>query len=127
MENNNPLSPHIQIYKWHISSLVSISQRITGVINICAVILICFWVGSLLLGENNYEYTKFFLQSFFGKFFIISICWSFCFQMLSEIRHLIWDLGYGFEIKTSNISGAVVIIGSFILTIIFYLLGSKII
>ena len=62
MENNNPLSPHIQIYKWHISSLISISQRITGVINICAVILICFWVGSLLLGENNYEYIKFFLQ-----------------------------------------------------------------
>tara|TARA_B100001996_G_C18513414_1_gene536354 strand:- start:101 stop:484 length:384 start_codon:yes stop_codon:yes gene_type:complete len=125
MENNNPLSPHIQIYKWHISSLISISQRITGVINICVVILICCWAGSLLLGENNYEYIKFFLQSFFGKFFIISICWSFCFQMLSEIRHLIWDLGYGFEIKTSNISGVIVIIGSLILTIIFFLLGSK--
>ena len=127
MENKNPLSPHIQIYKWHISSLISISHRITGVINICAVILICFWAGSLLLGENNYEFIKFFLQSFFGKFFIISICWTFCFQMLSEIRHLILDLGYGFEIKTSNISGIIVILGSFILTVIIYLFGSKIV
>jgi|TARA_B110000196_G_C20544066_1_gene385773 succinate dehydrogenase / fumarate reductase, cytochrome b subunit len=127
MENKNPLSPHIQIYKWHISSLISISHRITGVINIFAVILVCFWVGSLLLGENNYEFIKFFLQSFFGKFFIISICWSFCFQMLSEIRHLILDLGYGFEIKISNISGIIVILGSFILTVIIYLSGSKIV
>ena len=127
MENKNPLSPHIQIYKWHISSLISISHRITGVINIFAVILVCFWVGSLLLGENNYEFIKFFLQSFFGKFFIISICWSFCFQMLSEIRHLILDLGYGFEIKISNISGIIVILGSFILTVIIYLFGSKIV
>ena len=127
MENKNPLSPHIQIYKWHISSLISISHRITGVINIFAVILVCFWVGSLLLGENNYEFIKFFLQSFFGKFFIISICWSFCFQMLSEIRHLILDLGYGFEIKISNMSGIIVILGSFILTVIIYLSGSKIV
>ena len=49
MENNNPLSPHIQIYRWHISSLVSISHRITGVINIIAIIIICVWVASLLL------------------------------------------------------------------------------
>jgi len=127
MENNNPLSPHIQIYSWHISSLISIVHRITGVINIIAITLICLWIGSLLFGETSYEITKTFLQSFFGKFFIISICWSFCFQMLSEIRHLILDLGYGFEIKISNISGIIVILGSFILTVIIYLLGSKIV
>ena len=44
MENKNPLSPHIQIYRWHISSLVSISHRITGIINIVAITLICIWV-----------------------------------------------------------------------------------
>ena len=55
MENKNPLSPHIQIYRWHISSLVSISHRITGIINIVVVTLICLWVSLLLLGESKYE------------------------------------------------------------------------
>ena len=125
MENNNPLSPHIQIYRWHVSSLVSISHRITGIVNIIAVTIICVWVISLLLGEANYELTKMVLQSFFGKFIILGLVWSFSFQMLSEIRHLIMDLGYGFEIKTTEISGLVVIIGSFLSTISIYLLGKS--
>ena len=123
MDNNNPLSPHIQIYRWHISSLVSISHRITGIINISAITIICFWIFSLLLGESSYEITKLFLQSIFGKFIIISLTWSFSFQVLSEIRHLIMDLGYGFELKITKITGLIVIFGSIFLTVLFYLLG----
>ena len=124
MENNNPLSPHIQIYSWHISSLVSNCSLITGIINILVVTLICLWVTSLLLGEASYEITKLFLRSFLGKFLAVGIIWSFSFQMLAEIRHLLMDLGYGFELKISKISGLIVIFGSFILTILIYLLGS---
>jgi len=127
MDNNNPLSPHIQIYRWHISSLVSISHRITGIINIVAITIICFWITSLLLGETSYEFTKIFLNSIFGKFIILGLTWSFSFQILSEVRHLIMDLGYGFELKTTNITGLIVIIGSFILTVLIYLLGKQII
>ena len=54
MENKKPLSPHIQVYKWHVSSLVSITHRITGIINIIGITLICLWVSLLFLGENNY-------------------------------------------------------------------------
>ena len=125
MENNSPLSPQIQIYKWHVSSLVSIVTRITGIINILAITLICFLFAFLLFGENNYELIKLFLNSFFGKFIAIGITWSFSFQILSEIRHLIMDLGYGFEIKTTNITGTLVIIFSFILTVLIYLLGRQ--
>ncbi len=125
MENNNPLSPHIQIYKWHISSLVSIVTRIIGIINILAITLICFWFTFLLFGESSYEIIKLFLNSFFGKFIAIGITWSFSFQILSEIRHLIMDFGYGFEIKTSNFTGIMVIIFSFIFTILIYLLGRQ--
>lgn len=123
MENNRPLSPHIQIYRWHVSSLVSISHRITGIINILAITLICLWACSLLLGENNYEITKSFLNTVIGKFMILGITWSFSFQILSEIRHLIMDLGYGFELQTTKITGLLVIFGSIILTILFYILG----
>jgi succinate dehydrogenase / fumarate reductase cytochrome b subunit len=120
---NKPLSPHIQIYKWHISSLVSISHRITGIINILAITLLCIWFGLILLGESNYEIIKIFLQTFVGKFILIGITWSFSFQMLSEIRHLIMDLGYGFDLKITKITGLLVIIGSLILTILIYLIG----
>ena len=123
MNNKNPLSPHIQIYRWHISSLVSISHRITGIINVIAVTAICFWVASLLLGETNYESIKLVLKSTFGKFIILGLVWSFSFQILSEIRHFIMDMGYGFELQTTKITGLFVIFGSLILTILIYLLG----
>ena len=125
MENKQPLSPHIQIYRWHISSLVSISHRITGIINIVVITLICLWASLLLLGENEYETINLILNSSIGKFIILSITWSFSFQILSEIRHLIMDLGYGFELKTTKISGLIVIFGSIILTILFYLIGKN--
>ena len=125
MKNDNPLSPHIQIYNWHISSLVSISHRITGIINIIILTLICFWVALLLLGNTNYDLIQKFFETYLGKFFIVGTIWSFSFQALCEIRHLFWDLGYGFEIKTSNITGLLAIFGSVVLTIL--ILGINII
>ena len=125
MENKTPLSPHIQIYKWHISSLVSISHRITGIINIIIITFVCIIVSLLVFGEDNYEFINLFLTSLIGKFFILGITWSFSFQILSEIRHLIMDLGYGFELRTTKITGLIVIFGSIILTIAFYLIGKN--
>jgi len=125
MENKQPLSPHIQIYRWHISSLVSISHRITGIINIFVITLICLWASLLLLGESKYETINLLLNSLIGKFIILAITWSFSFQILSEIRHLIMDLGYGFELKTTKITGLIVIFGSIILTVAFYLIGKN--
>ena len=125
MESKNPLSPHLQIYRWHISSLVSISHRITGIINFVAVIFICIWAINLTLGESNYIFISSILNSFFGKFIILGIIWSFSFQMLSEIRHLIMDLGYGFELKTTRITGLIVIFGSILLTIMIFILGKN--
>ena len=123
MENKKPLSPHIQIYSWHISSLVSISHRITGIINIIAITVICFWSCWLILGENNYEFMNYFLGSLISKFIILGVVWSFSFQILSEIRHLIMDMGYGFELQTTKVTGLLVIFGSLVLTVLIYLIG----
>ncbi len=124
-KNNNPLSPHLQIYKWQISSLLSITHRIVGVINILFITLICLWVLSLLLDEKSYDLTKIFLRTFFGKFLIISFCWTSSFHILNEIRHLAWDMGYGFDPKIAKITGSLVLVGSFILTIIFFIIGKN--
>ena len=127
MQNkNNPLSPHLQIYRWHISSLLSITHRIVGVINIIAVTLICLWILSLLLGEKNYEFIYFFLNSFLGKFLVVFLCWSFSFHILNEVRHLFWDMGYGFNLRVAKITGILTFFGSFILTILFYFIGKNI-
>ena len=125
MENKSPLSPHIQVYRWQISSLVSISHRITGIINIIAISLICLWISLIFFGESKYETINLLLNTMVGKFIILGITWSFSFQILSEIRHLFMDLGYGFELRTTKISGIIVIFGSVILTIIFFIIGKN--
>tara|TARA_B100001057_G_C22724099_1_gene900923 strand:- start:547 stop:933 length:387 start_codon:yes stop_codon:yes gene_type:complete len=124
--NNNPLSPHLQIYSWQISSLLSITHRIVGVINLIAVTFVCLWVLSLHLGEELYELTYFFLNSFLGKFLIVFLCWSFSFHILNEVRHLFWDIGYGFDLRVAKITGILTFFGSFILTILLYLIGKNI-
>ncbi len=126
MQNNNPLSPHLQIYKWQISSLLSITHRIVGVINFFAITLICLWSISLFFGQSSYQNIQIFLNTIFGKFLVVSLCWTFSFHILNEIRHLFWDAGYGFDLKVAKISGVLAFIGSFILTIILYFLGRSI-
>ena len=123
MENNNPLSPHLQIYKWQISSLLSITHRIVGVINFFAIALICLWAVLIVFGQSNYSNINVILNSSFGKFLVISLCWTFSFHILNELRHLFWDAGFGFDIKVAKITGILALISSFVLTVIIYLLG----
>ena len=75
---------------------------------------------SLLLGNESYETIFNFFNSFIGKFFVIGFLWSYSFQILSEIRHWFWDLGYGFELKTSKVTGILVILGSILITVLIY-------
>tara|TARA_B110000263_G_C14912924_1_gene331236 strand:+ start:81 stop:467 length:387 start_codon:yes stop_codon:yes gene_type:complete len=126
-DNKNPVSPHLQVYRWHISSLLSITHRIVGAVNLLALTLIFFWLLILSFGESNYELFLFFINSFFGKFILIGFSWSMSFHLLSGIRHLVWDLGYGFEIKTANLSGIAVIVLSLIMTIIFWVLAKGVV
>ena len=126
MKSQSPLSPHLQVYKWQISSLLSITHRIVGVINFIAITIICFWSVSLLLGQTSYQFIQTFLNSIFGKFLVISLCWTFSFHILNEVRHLFWDAGYGFDLKVAKITGVITLFGSFVLTILFYILGRHI-
>ena len=80
----------------------------------------------MFFGEASYKITNLFLNSFFGKFILISLCWTFSFHILNEARHLAWDAGYGFDLKVANVTGALAFFGSFVLTITFYLVGKSI-
>ena len=119
--DKNPLTPHLQIYKWQISSLLSIAHRITGVINAIAVSAICIW---FLIAINNEEIIiENILNTYFAKFISISLCWTFSFHILNEIRHLIWDAGYGFDKNISKVTGYLTLILSFLFASIAYLIG----
>ena len=124
MQNkNNPLSPHLQIYEWNITSLLSITHRIVGVINFIIIFALCIFIISLNIENLSETIFSAVFESSFSKFIVISICWSFSFQVLNEIRHLFWDYGLGYDLKISKISGYVVVVGSFIFSVAFYLLG----
>ena len=90
-------------------------------INAIAKSLICIWL--LVIVNNKEMIFENILNSFLGKFISISLCWTFSFHILNEIRHLIWDAGYGFDLKFSKITGYATLILSFLLAIIIYFLG----
>ena len=126
-DSKNPLSPHLQIYRWQISSLVSITHRITGILNLLGLIFICAWIISAGISENLFEQFSVFLKGFFGNFILIGFTWSMSYHLLSGVRHFFSDLGYGYEIKTANLSGIAVIASSLILTIILWMTGKGLI
>ena len=126
-DSKNQLSPHLQIYRWQISSLISIIHRITGILNFLGLIFISVWISSAGISENSFEYFSVFLKSFIGRFILIGFTWSMSYHLLSGIRHLFWDLGYGYEIKTANFSGILVILSSLILTIVLWIIGKGLI
>jgi len=121
----NPLTPHLQIYKWHISSLLSITHRIVGVVNFFVLILICLWIFSFNINENIFNIVVNLLTTNFGKFLIISICWSFSFFILNEIRHLAWDFGFGLDLKVSRITGILTILFSFFFAALLFFFGGS--
>ena len=123
----NPLTPHLQIYKWHISSLLSITHRIGGVINFFVLIVICLWIFSFNINENIFNIGVKLLTTNFGKFLIISMCWSFSFFILNEIRHLAWDFGFGFDLKISRLTGVLTILFSFFFAALLFIIGGSLI
>ena len=116
MKFQSPLSPHLQVYKWQLSSLLSITHRMTSIINLMGMMFFALWIFMLFLGEDIYNYFQIFSATVIGKFIYVGITWSFSYHLLNGIRHLFWDMGYGYEIKTANLSGILVLLSSFILT-----------
>ena len=125
--NKVPLSPHLQVYRLPLVALVSISSRICFVANSIAYALFIIFLISIASGSEIYNISYTIFTRTIGK--ILSTFWkiSLYLYMSNEIRHLFWDLGFGFELKTSNITGLIVIFGSFILTIFIFILGRNLV
>ena len=122
MAKERPISPHLQVYKPQITSVLSIFHRITGVALTFGLILLVAWIFTLSLGEEYFEYFSLFIKSWLGLLILFGFTFALNYHFCNGIRHLFWDAGYGYEIETVHKSGLAVLIMSFSLTtLIWYL------
>mgnify|MGYP002137602134 CR=1 FL=1 len=116
-----PLSPHLQVYKPQLTSILSILHRLTGVmLSLGAFTLIC-WLHCLVSGDQTRAWLFSMRQTYLFKSILVLWVFSLFFHLLNGIRHLFWDLGKGFEMKDVYASGYAIILLSIILTIVFCL------
>ena len=123
MARERPISPHLQVYKPQITSLLSIFHRITGVALTFGLILLVAWIFTLSLGEEYFEYFVMFIKSWFGLLILFGFTFALNYHLCNGIRHLFWDAGYGYEIETVHKSGLAVLVVSFVLTILIWYLA----
>ena len=118
VKGNRPLSPHLTIYRPQMSSISSILVRISGVSLSFGFVLVVWWLLAASTNIKYFESANSILSSWFGIVVLIGSVWALCYHSLGGIRHLIWDMGYGFDLKTADRMGWAVIIGSFVLTFV---------
>ena len=123
----NPLSPHLQIYRWQITSVISILHRISGIVTSFGSVVLVIWLLSIGIGEETFKLINSIYLSFLGRAVLIGITLSVCFNTLNDIRHLFWDYGYGFSLNTVKITGWLIVISSIILTVLIWLLAYEVI
>lgn len=115
-KKTRPISPHLSIYKPQITSILSITHRLSGVFQSIGLIVIFLLLVSMFLGETYHEYYMIFVKSYLGKAFIFFYLLSLSYHMLNGVRHILWDMGFGFEIKNVYYSGYSIILLTIILT-----------
>ena len=123
MSASRPLSPHLQIYRLQITSVLSISHRLTGLALSVGTLLLVWWLVALARGPDAFARAQSFVGSWLGRVLLLGWTFSLFFHLANGIRHLCWDAGYGFEIKTAAVSGWVVVAASVALTVIAWVVG----
>lgn len=116
---NRPLSPFMigQVYRPQITSVLSIIHRITGVAMTLAAVLIVWWFLAAASGPEYLETAEWYLTSWIGHLVLLGSLWALWFHFCNGIRHLYWDLGYGFELDKVTRSGMFTVAASVVLTI----------
>ncbi len=120
---NRPLSPHLQVYKPQITSILSITHRITGVALCGGAILLTYWLMAATYGPEVFATAQAILGSWIGKLVLLGVVFSLWYHLANGIRHLAWDAGWGFEMTQLRASGIAVVVFAVILTIATFVLA----
>jgi len=119
--DHRPLSPHLGIYRWQISNTLSIIHRMTGVLLSLGAVVLVAWLVSLASGYTMYATVHGLLTSALGVLLLFG--WTFClfYHLANGVRHLVWDVGLGFEIRQARRSGILVVVFALLMTAGFWL------
>ncbi|MDA0260783.1 MAG: succinate dehydrogenase, cytochrome b556 subunit [Proteobacteria bacterium] len=120
---NRPLSPHLQIYRPQLTSILSIIHRGTGFVLGIGTLLLAWWLIAAAAGPAAFETVQWFNGGWIGRLVLLGFTFSLFYHLCNGIRHLFWDIGAGFEIKTVNATGLVVVVFSLGFTGLAWILG----
>ena len=118
-----PLSPHLQIYKPQLTSVLSFSHRATGVALSVGTLFLVWWLVAAATSEAAFAPARWFFGSWLGLLMLLGWVYSFFFHLCNGIRHLCWDAGYGFDLRTAYATGWTVVGASAALTMIAFVAG----
>lgn len=122
-KSQRPLSPHLQIYRPQLTSVLSITHRITGMALVIGTLVLVYWLLAAASGPEAYASAQALLGSWIGRVVMLGFSYALFFHLCNGIRHLFWDAGLGFELKTAYASGNAVIVVSIALTVIAWALA----
>lgn len=111
-----PLSPHLTIYKPQITSMLSITHRLTGLFNALGLVIFAWWILSLALGPDAFHYFSTFFACWCAQLLLVGWTLSIAYHLSNGIRHLVWDTGAGLSLEAATISGITVLITTILLT-----------
>ena len=120
---NRPLSPHLQVYRPQLTSVLSILHRITGVALLAGTLLLIYWLAAAAAGPEAFETARAVIGSVLGRLFLFGWTVALFYHLCNGIRHLFWDAGYGFELETAYRSGWLVVGASAVLSLASWILG----
>ncbi len=115
---NRPLSPHLEIYRPQLTSILSITHRLTGMALVAGTALLAWWLVAAAVGPGAFDLVQSFLGHWFGRLVLLGWTYALFYHLCNGIRHLFWDAGYGFELPTLHASGWTVLAVSAVLTVL---------
>jgi succinate dehydrogenase / fumarate reductase cytochrome b subunit len=118
--NGRPLSPHLSVYRWPITMTISILHRATGVALSVGFVVLAVWLFDAASGAEAYAAFMSYADSTAGRLLLIGWSFAFFFHLSNGVRHLVWDIGRGFEIATANASAWFVLFSAVVLTALFW-------
>ena len=121
--NNRPLSPHLQVYRPQLTSVLSILHRATGIALALGTLLLVWWLIAAATGPTAFDNVQSFIGSIFGRILLFGWSFALLYHLCNGIRHLVWDVGKGFEIGSAYASGWLVVVASSVLTVICWIAG----
>ncbi len=119
--SGRPLSPHLQIYRWYFTMALSIAHRVSGVALAAGLVLLAWWLLALAGGPDSFAAFQAVTDNLLGGLILFGLTFVLYFHLLNGIRHLAWDVGYGFELATAQLTGGLVVAGAAALTLVTWI------